>query len=392
MNDVSLAVRAFCMLLIIGLVQYYMWRRLVRDTQLPPWARKATTAWGVLMLALTPLALFGRRLHLGASMQPLVMLILCWGGFLLIALGLLLLAEPLRWLPVGRSRGPQDPERRQMLQRVLGSTVASLGGVGSGVAVAQALSGPQVVSVQVPIARLPRSLAGFTIAQISDLHIAPQLGLDYVEETVRRANALNPQLIAITGDLLDGPIDTLRDMAAPLTQLKAPHGVYFVTGNHEYYSGTVDAWLEELTRLGVRVLRNACVPIGDGAECFDLAGVDDLSAHGDGHGVDLPKALQTHQPSRPLVLLAHQPKMIFEAAAAGVNLMLCGHTHAGQIWPLGWFVRLVQPYVQGLSQHAPQTYIYVNRGTGYVGPPMRLPQPPELTLVTLMVPTSASTA
>ena len=146
MNDASLTVRIGVTLLIIMMVQYYMWRRLVRDVGFRPWIRRALTGWAIGMFALTPLAMFGRRLNLGPSAQPLVMLVLCWGGFLLITLGMLLLVEPLRWLPRRNNGGePQNPERRQVLQRVVGSTVASLGVIGSGTAVVQALGGPTVV-------------------------------------------------------------------------------------------------------------------------------------------------------------------------------------------------------------------------------------------------------
>jgi predicted MPP superfamily phosphohydrolase len=175
----------------------------------------------------------------------------------------------------------------------------------------------------------------------------------------------------------------LRDAIAPIAGLRARHGVYFVTGNHEYYSG-VDAWLAELTRLGVRVLRNERVEIGGGDASFDLAGIDDWSSRGmaPGHGPDLPRALDGRDPARELVLLAHQPRAVHEAAARGVGLQLSGHTHGGQIWPWGFAVRLQQPYVLGLSREG-RTHIYVSPGTGYWGPPMRLGTRGEITRVIL---------
>jgi len=198
---------------------------------------------------------------------------------------------------------------------------------------------------------------------------------------VNEVIALQPDLIAITGDLVDGNVDELIERVNLLKQLKAPHGVFFVTGNHEYYSGA-DAWCQALSQMGIRVLRNERVTIGEGQDIFDLAGIDDASAsHFPGHSSDLAKALAARDVNRPVVLLAHQPKAIFEASKLGVDLQLSGHTHAGQLWPFTYIVRLVQPYVQGLSRHSERTQIYVNRGTGYWGPPMRLPDRSEITLL-----------
>jgi predicted MPP superfamily phosphohydrolase len=170
----------------------------------------------------------------------------------------------------------------------------------------------------------------------------------------------------------------------PLAKLRARYGVFFVTGNHEYYSG-VDDWLAELERLGVRPLRNERVALGDRGASIDLAGVDDQSARGfgPGHGADYAKALGGAEPDRELILLAHQPSQIIHAARAGVGLQLSGHTHGGQIWPFGALVRLNQPYIAGLHRHDDRTQIYVSRGTGYWGPPMRLFCPAEITKVVL---------
>ena len=251
-------------------------------------------------------------------------------------------------------------------------------------AVRKATGPAELREVTVPLRRLPRSMHGFAIVQISDLHVGPTIRREHVVDLVDRILALKPDMIVITGDLVDGPVPALRDQTEPLGRLRAPHGVFFVTGNHEYYAG-VEPWLVELERLGIRTLRNERVAIG-GEEGFDLAAIDDATAHhfGHGHGADLPKALAGRDPKRELVLLAHQPKAIFEAAAHGVGLQLSGHTHGGQIWPIGYLVKLVQPYVAGLALHE-STWIYVSRGTGYWGPPMRLDAPPEVTRVRLTV-------
>jgi predicted MPP superfamily phosphohydrolase len=200
---------------------------------------------------------------------------------------------------------------------------------------------------------------------------------------VKRVNDLRPDVIAITGDLVDGNVDELREHVAPLGDLKAELGVFFVTGNHEYYSGP-DAWIRELARLNVRVLRNERVELERDGVTIDLAGVDDYSSRGlaQGHGPDLPRALEGRDGSRALVLLAHQPRAFVEAAKLGVGLQLSGHTHGGQIWPWNWFVRLQQPYVAGLHREG-DAQIYVSRGTGYWGPPMRVAAPAEITQLVL---------
>jgi predicted MPP superfamily phosphohydrolase len=189
-------------------------------------------------------------------------------------------------------------------------------------------------------------------------------------------------MVVITGDLVDGSVAELEPHVEPLKRLRAKDGVYFVTGNHEYYSGA-NAWIAHLESLGIRVLRNERVPIR-GEHGFDLAGVDDWTAHqfGGEHGMNLEKALSGRDPDRAVVLLAHQPKAIVEAGARGVDLQLSGHTHGGQLFPFNFLVGLQQPYVAGLHDHG-ATKIYVSRGTGYWGPPMRVGAPAEITRIEL---------
>ncbi len=222
------------------------------------------------------------------------------------------------------------------------------------------------------------------MVQLTDVHVGPTIGHAFIDDIVRRTNALQPDLIAITGDLVDGSVEQLRDAVAPLARLRARHGVYFVTGNHEYFSGAAP-WLNELGRLGIRVLRNERVSIGEGEASFDLGGIDDHSAARHG-GLEpaaaVSQALSGRDPKRELVLLAHQPRSLLEAARFGVGLQLSGHTHGGQIWPFKYLVRLQQPFVEGLHRSG-DAQIYVSRGTGYWGPPMRLGAPAEITHVTL---------
>lgn len=243
----------------------------------------------------------------------------------------------------------------------------------------------EVVSVDVPIPGLPVALDGFTIVQISDLHVGPTIRGAYVRRVVRRVNSLGADAIAITGDLVDGSVAELADHVAPLAGLRSRHGTYFVTGNHDYYSGA-HAWIRALQELDVRVLLNEHVVLRAGSACLVLAGVTDFGAqHFDpAHRSDPQRAI-TGAPSDAAVrvLLAHQPRTALAAWQAGFDLQLSGHTHGGQFLPWNFFVRLQQPYTAGLHRlHG--MWIYVSRGTGYWGPPKRFGAPSEITRVRLV--------
>jgi predicted MPP superfamily phosphohydrolase len=214
--------------------------------------------------------------------------------------------------------------------------------------------------------------------------VGPTIGRSYVEDIVERVNALEPDLIAVTGDLVDGSLEQLGPLVEPIARLRAKDGVFFVTGNHEYYVPGLEQWLSFLREKGLRVLRNERVPIR-GERGFDLAGIDDLSAkaHGHGHGADLPRALQGREPDRAVILLAHQPRQVKDAVALGVDLQLSGHTHGGQLFPFTFLVHLFEPYLAGLFTLG-ATQLYVSRGTGYWGPPMRLGAPAEVTHIELV--------
>jgi predicted MPP superfamily phosphohydrolase len=267
------------------------------------------------------------------------------------------------------------------LSRIFAGGIAFTGTTIGGVGVANAMSGFSVVNVEVKLDKLPRSLDGFKIAQLSDIHVGPTIGRDFVEKMVATTNSLGADLVAITGDLVDGSVENLGRHTEPLKDLKSPHGTFFVTGNHEYYSG-VDEWLVELERLGVKHLRNRSVPIGNERGTFVLAGVTDHRAGEFGDAPDLAFALRDRNTDDEVVLLAHQPREITEDQKHDVGLQLSGHTHGGQFWPWSWAVYLVQPVVKGLARFG-RTQIYVSTGTGYWGPPMRVGTQAEITLVTL---------
>jgi predicted MPP superfamily phosphohydrolase len=243
----------------------------------------------------------------------------------------------------------------------------------------------RVVHVDIPIANLPAALHGFSIAQISDVHVGPTIRRDYVEAIVAAVNRLEADAIAITGDLVDGSVRELATHVEPLAQLRARHGTFFVTGNHEYYSGE-RAWTMELRRLGLRVLKNEHVVLDHGEAKLVIAGVTDYSAHHfDPVNRSDPVAALAHAPvdAAARILLAHQPRSAPAAAAAGFDLQLSGHTHGGQFWPWNFFVRLQQPFTAGLARLG-RLWIYTSRGTGYWGPPKRFGAPSEITRVRLV--------
>jgi predicted MPP superfamily phosphohydrolase len=362
-------------------MHYYAWVRLVRDPHLPPGASRLATAAIATMALLLPLTLVLARTR-GAP-RPLVWISFLWMGIVFLLFAFLAISDAGRVIAwAGRKltspEAPADPDRRVLMARALalgiGGLVASLSAVG----VRSALAGLRIKDVPVRIPGLPPALAGLRVVQITDLHIGPLLRKDWVEGVVERARALKPDAVAITGDLVDGTVDELREHVAPLARLsEAPRGVYFSTGNHEYYSG-VDEWLEYLPALGIRPLANERVELAPG---LDIAGIHDPTGRGR-YAPDLARALHGRDSRVPVVLLAHQPRQFREAARSGVALTLSGHTHGGQIWPFSWFVALVQPYIAGLHRRG-DAQLYVSRGTGFWGPPMRVFAPAEITLLRL---------
>lgn len=244
----------------------------------------------------------------------------------------------------------------------------------------------RVVRVDVPISELPAGLQGFTIAQISDIHVGPTIKRGYLAKIVRRVNTLGADVIAVTGDLVDGSVARLAPHTAPLADLKAQHGVYFVTGNHEYYSNA-DAWIAEVRRLGLTVLMNEHVVLKHQGEALLLAGVTDFGAHhfDESHRSDPRLAMNGAKSDVAFrLLLAHQPRSAVAAADAGFDLQLSGHTHGGQFFPWNLFVPLQQPFTAGLNKLR-NLWVYTSRGTGYWGPPKRIWAPSEITLLRLVL-------
>lgn len=370
-----------------ALIHVYVDRRLLR-----PWAEQRSVrarriARSVLWVAflLGPLAMVATRwgglpkavlwfalVHMGALWLVFTLLLMRDIG-----LGVVRLTEKLR------GREP-DPERRRFLTNATGAGALSIGGVLTSWGLYEALAPPELVEVDVPIAGLSPALDGYLIAQISDIHIGPTIKRDFLAAVVARVNALEPDMIAVTGDLVDGSVASLRDDTAPLGDLRARDGAYFCTGNHEYYSGA-EEWIEEVARLGLVPLVNEHRLVARDGFRLLVAGCTDYSAARvlPGHASD-PKGAKEGAPEHEVsVLLAHQPKSIHAAAEAGYTLQLSGHTHGGQFFPVNLFVGLAHPFSVGLGKQD-DTWIYVNRGTGYWGPPNRAGVASEITLIRLV--------
>jgi predicted MPP superfamily phosphohydrolase len=362
---------------------YYLALRLVLEPAWPAALQSGLLAALVLLGASLVIVPIAERL----APLPLVR-VLAWPSSVWMGLMFLLFvglagSDLLLWLAAGPAQAavagaelPGDPSRIRAL--LVGALALGAGGVG----VANALRGPQSRRVEITLARWPRALDGFRIVQISDIHIGPILGRRFARDLVRRCNALEPDLLAVTGDLVDGGVRQLASEVEPFAELRAAHGVYFVTGNHDHYSGARD-WVDIISGLGLRVLRNEHVTLEVNGVAFDLAGVDDhQGSFEEGWREDLPRALEGRDPARACVLLAHDPRTFKRARRMGVDLQLSGHTHGGQIWPFRYLVRIATRWVDGLHRDGDAS-IYVSRGTGFWGPPMRLGAPAEITELVL---------
>ncbi|MGY1746303.1 metallophosphoesterase [Blastococcus sp. SYSU D00695] len=413
---------AAVVLLALLLLHGYLWARLVRATTRPGPVRRRLTVLLVVLGALPAAAVLLRRVLPLDVAAPLDWVAYTWLGTAFYLFLALLALEPVRLaarlLPARRTRpaaapvrapvpaacGPEDepvpdpaagdggvadPGRRLLLARGLAVTAGALalGTAGTGLYLAN--SAPVVRRVPVTLPRLDPALDGLRIVTFSDGHLSATYGGRRFERLVEIVNEQRPDVVAIVGDLVDGDVDELAGDAAPLADLVSEQGVFFVTGNHEYFVDTA-AWLRHLPTLGVEVLRNERVAIRRGSASFDLAGIDDRTAASSGlpgHGADLDAALDGRDDGVPVVLLAHQPVQVEQASAAGVDLQLSGHTHGGQLWPFDLAIRLDQPAVEGLSRHG-DTQLYVTSGAGYWGPPMRIGARPEVTVVELRAPRS----
>ncbi len=386
--------------LIVGTGYAYVGWRLIHTASLqPPWSTAAWTA--LIILYILPISSFGLAIN---RLEHPVVDTLAWGAytalaFMVFVISLLIVRDVgmLAWYGltyvlslfenVGTTPLSQDDAlsvgRRAFLMQASDAGIVGAATIMTGIGIYEARKKPGIVRVDVPLPNLPEAFDGFRIVQLTDIHAGLTVSRPFVETAVREANALGADLIAFTGDLVDGTIEHLRYHVEPMKELSAPHGTFFITGNHEYYSGAQE-WVQEVQRMGMDVLLNEHRLITRDGATIVLAGVTD---HGAGnfirdHASSPARALENAPAGSTKVLLAHQPKSIFEAAKAGCDLMISGHTHGGQFFPWNYMVALDQPYVSGLHKHN-GTHIYVSKGTGYWGPPVRLGVRSEITVITL---------
>ncbi|MGP8299563.1 metallophosphoesterase [Streptomyces inhibens] len=407
-------------------VHRYLWCRLVRDTTTPGSRPRRTGTAAAYVLPLTALA----ALLAGRAGAPFpLQQALAWPGYLWLALVLyltlaLLAGEAVRavWLRAVAGREPRRrtpstavtipaptpspdpphapspspssaptllpphtpalpplaaPPRRLFIARAVaaGASLAATAAVGYGTATT--LRGPTVKRVTIPLVKLPRAAHGFRIAVVSDIHLGPILGRAHTRRIVETINRTDPDLVAIVGDLVDGSVADLAPAAEPLRELRSRHGAYFVSGNHEYYSGAAQ-WVDHVRELGIHPLENARTELPG----FDLAGINDLAGATEHAGPDYDLALGGRDPARAVVLMAHQPVTIHDTVRHGVDLQLSGHTHGGQMWPFTYVAAATNPTVAGLERYG-DTQLYVTRGAGAWGPPVRLGAPPDITVVEL---------
>lgn len=383
-RTVTFAMFISVVLLVVFSLHLYFWFRLVHDTAMPaPWRRLAT-AFVVLLGLSLPVGMIASHLLPLQLARPVSYLPYVWMGSMGILFFLLLVPEVGRLLARVLPVSPLDPERRLLLARVVGVGAAVSTLAIASVAMASVKRKLPVVRVSVVLDKLALPFDGYRVVQLTDLHIGATLDKTWLEGVVEQTLALDPDIVVITGDLVDGVPSALQGELEPLERLTKRHRVLMVTGNHEYYSDA-PAWLPHFARLGLEVLLNEHVVLEKNAHHLVIAGVNDYGAGRilPEHETDVFAALRGAPVGVETVLLAHQPRSVDDAAASGVGLVLSGHTHGGQIWPWSLLVPLQQPYVKGLHRHGDRTQIYVSQGTGYWGPPMRLGTSSEITLVEL---------
>ncbi len=274
-------------------------------------------------------------------------------------------------------RVPVDQSRRRVLKLIFDVTmlVAAFAYLLRGFS--QGVKFPVVNPVLVKVKDFP--LGKFNLVQLTDVHVGRTIKRDFIEKLVEETNKLNPDMVVITGDLVDLPITDIEYDLYPLKDLQAP--TYFILGNHEYFHGAGEA-IAYVRELGIKPLLNEHVVIGEGEQQFNLVGLNDvMGKRVDFFPPDAAVAYEGLDQSRPCIVLAHQPRMIDEMDEYRCDLMLSGHTHGGQIFPFGLLVMAAQPYLAGLHTHAPDRQIFVSRGTGYWGPPLRFLAPSEISQI-----------
>jgi len=355
---------------------FYLWKRLVSD---PGWPAEWQTAGSAAIIALG--LGFPVVYPLTLKFGPVAPRVVVQGIYGWLGAGYFVLLAFLALDLIGafaEAAGAPLP----LTARIRIAVAGLAGGSVALYAFLQARRGPVLERVVVRLANLPAALTGLRILQISDVHIGALAPVGYLAQVLDRYGTLSPHVIALTGDLIEERVANYRHELAPLAKLNPPLGVYFITGNHDYYAGVSNV-IAELDRLGVTVLRNERKRLTWGGAQFDLCGVDDPTGDAyEGHGPDYEKALGGCG-EFPVILLAHDPRSIRHTARYAVDLQLSGHTHGGQLWPGKYVIGPFMKYMSGLYSISDRTQLYVSRGTGTIGLPMRLPGRSEVTLIEL---------
>lgn len=376
--------------LLLALMYGYVALRMANALPVPDGLKRSLKIWLVLCWLLSPLPIWLRtHAYEGAWVDVLSWFVYLNMGFfsLLFVAGLLLELLQLthHFWRKGKpeAQGHAGRDRRAFMRSSMHAGVFAATGSMTGLGVGNVIAGPVVKEVQVPVRGLPDALQSLRIVQITDMHVGPTVKRAYVQDVVDQVNTLDADLVVVTGDMVDGTVHHLQHDVAPLADIQARYGKFFITGNHEYYSGVLD-WLAEMQRLGFTTLLNEHAVITHEGHSLLLAGVTDYRAHQylPEHASDPHKAIEGAPDVAAKLLLAHQPKSVFEAARAGYDLQISGHTHGGQYYPWTFVARLANPYVQGLHLHEGM-WIYVSPGTGYWGPPVRLGTRAEISLIRL---------
>ncbi len=376
----------------------FVYRRVVHDTVHSVWVRRAMALALALLFLAVPVVRFAFRDRMPPPMATIVVLI-GWGIFIytLMALMVLELVKGARHLwarsLLGRTKpktleaaappAAENPQRRLFLSRIAASGALAVGSGTAAFGTWRAFNPPQVTEVPIKLPGLPRALDGFVIVQLSDIHVGPIIQEKFLDQLVATANGAKPDLVAITGDLVDGSPDALGRYVARFRNLQSRFGTYFVSGNHDYYSGW-EEWARELEGIDFEVLRNRTVSIGDPGASFDLVGVDDWGARWAANGYDLELATQGRELDRASVLMAHQPNGLELAAQKRIGLQLSGHTHGGQMFPGNLVGDVIWGNRNAGLSVLDGTHLYTSRGCGFVGPPMRVGAPPEVVKIILV--------
>ena len=386
------------------IVYYYFYRRYLKPVGLE---KKKQKIWNIALFA----AIYSSILPFFLFYQDgLLREIVAWSSFLIFGFMFILLPLSVvrdgifviynityEWIAKfsqNKKAGKQEkPElestkaisRKEFLHKS-NAVLISLTGISSLYGFSQTQKAATLFKHNVPLNNLPPQFRGFKIAQISDIHVGAMIQKNYVSSIVEQINELKPDMVAITGDVVDGSVSQLRKHTDAFMDLSSTYGTYVITGNHEYYSG-VDEWLVEFERLNMKVLMNNhdIISKENSKSNLVIGGVPDIrEGHNFNHIYDPVKALQGAGKNDVKILLAHQPKAIDLSVKARADLQLSGHTHGGQFFPWNLAVHLIYDYASGLHHHANKMWINVNRGTGYWGPPIRLGVPSEITLLTLV--------